>query len=216
MNAILASERAHWRLSTPDSGRCGAKQPSCRHQSDFLDVLCRRREQTLRLHLVPATVTRVAILMQLLGISKAPFYRFLSALVHRLAPLRQPVRILAFLAVFPDMPSDRILALGIAGTARQQGATAAQIRIRLIMPIAFTAGRAVEQSLALRADVVVLFRVVLILAFVKIPLAVTGSAIAEYRLDVLILQPFADRRNVVTGIKPHVCHLETKAILLAL
>src|SRR5690554_6392398 len=154
--------------------------------------------------------------MQLLGISKAPFYRFLSALVHRLAPLRQPVRILAFLAVFPDMPSDRFLALGIAGTARQQGATAAQIRIRLIMPIAFTAGRAVEQSLALRADVVVLFRVVLILAFVKIPLAVTGSAIAEYRLDVLVLQPFADRRNVVTGIKPHMCHLETKAILLAL
>jgi SNF2 family DNA or RNA helicase len=83
------------------------------------------------------------------------------------------------------------------------------------MTIAFAAGGAVDQCLTLRAEVLISFLVIQEVALVEIPFAVGGATVAKHRLDLLILQPFADWRDVVARIQPNMGDLEAEARLLA-
>jgi len=86
-----------------------------RQQRYLLQILRRRRKQTLHLYFTQATELRISVIMMPFRIREAPLQRFLSSCIHFFAPFRQLQSVRFFFGLFPHMSGDRFLRFLVLG-----------------------------------------------------------------------------------------------------
>lgn len=176
------------------------KQASSGHQCDLFYVLCSRHHQTLHLHLRATTKLCIAIAMQLLCIGKTWFYCFFAPRVNDPPLIRESILINTLFAVFSGVPCDCFNLVCTARTTLDEWAVHTYSWIGLIMAIAFSAGRFIDNYLSYWAGILIIFIVISVFALIKISGFICRMTIAHDCVNITNLQILAKGRRKVTRI----------------
>lgn len=172
-------------------------------QGDLLDVLRRGGEQSLLLHTSQTAVARVAVSVQLFGVGEAALHGLFPALIDTLAHAAEPMLVHLLPARLPDMPCHHLGCVARLRALVPHRAVAALARIGVILPIAFAVGGAVGKQLPVRTDIDIQLFLVAVLTLVKVAFAVGGRPIADYPVNIALLEPLRNRRCRIAGIHTH-------------
>jgi len=119
---------------------------------------------------------------------KAVLDRFLAPFVYRPACCCQSMGINLLLVLFPNVTKDALDHLRAAAAVSEERTGLAKVWIGEILPIALPVRGPVGQPLTARTAVAILFDIVDIVAFVKTPFDMVGSAVANDLVEVSVFQ----------------------------
>ena len=166
----------------------------------------------MRLHLGQTGEAGITVAMQLLGIGKAALHRFLAPGIKPFAQIGQPIGVDRLLEFFPEVPGEQLLMIPTLRALRPLRAVSAAGRVRGVLPVAQTVGRAVRQHLAGRAVVAILLGVIAIVALVEIAIAMVRPLVAHHPEQFSVNDAFAHLWGEVAGIQPDGTDRQIKAL----